>query len=300
MRVDLHQHFWTEPLLSELLERSAYPYARREDGLTTLHCLGEQPYVIEHEARPAARRLVGLDRAVIALSSPIGIEALPRAQALALIDAHLNGVGELGGGFDAWGPLALDAVDAADVDSLIGRGCVGISIPAGAFASRAWLDRIGPALQRAAALGAPVFVHPGRAPGQRVADPSLADPYWWPALNDYVSQMQSAWLNFVTCARREHPRLVVVFALLAGGAPLLAERLLTRGGPAVDIHDADVFYDSSSYGPAALDALAALVGESQIVYGSDWPVLDPLPTPRDERLQCNAGRLVSQSAVVAA
>jgi hypothetical protein len=51
------------------------------------------------------------------------------------------------------------------------------------------------------------------------------------------AQMQAAWLAFVTAGRSEHPHLDVVFAMLAGGAPLLVERLAARGGPAVDLRD---------------------------------------------------------------
>ena len=44
--------------------------------------------------------------------------------------------------------------------------------------------------------------------------------------------------------------------MLAGGAPLLSERLGARGGPPIDLHDPRVFYETSSYGPAAIDMIA--------------------------------------------
>ena len=72
--------------------------------------------------------------------------------------------------------------------------------------------------------------------------------------------MQAAWLTFVTLGRRRHPHLTVVFAMLAGGAPLLSERLKARGGPPIDLSDSRTFYESSSYGDAAIEAAAALVG----------------------------------------
>ena len=84
MRTDLHQHIWTEPLLDALTARRCAPFVRRSDGLTVLHCPGELPYVIDAGAEsPAARaRLLAadrLDQAVVAISSPIGIEiARPR------------------------------------------------------------------------------------------------------------------------------------------------------------------------------------------------------------------------------
>ncbi len=133
----MHQHIWTEPLLDALEARDELPLVRRIDGVTVLHSRGEQPYVIDETAEQPARRasLVGADSlelAVIALSSPIGIEALPRDDALELIDAHLQGVAELPDVFAAWGPVALDRPDAGDVDDRLARGCVGVSLPAGA------------------------------------------------------------------------------------------------------------------------------------------------------------------------
>ena len=72
--------------------------------------------------------------------------------------------------------------------------------------------------------------------------------------------MQAAWLTFATHGRRELPGLTVVFAMLAGGAPLQSERLAARGGPAIDLQDPLTFYDTSSYGAGMIDAMAELGG----------------------------------------
>ena len=138
----------------------------------------------------------------------------------------------------------------ADVDALVARGYVGISLPATALATPAALERVGPLLERLEHHDAPLFVHPGPVADARAS--SL--PPWWPALTDYVAQMQAAWLAFLHAGRRAHPRLRVLFAMLAGGAPLQLERLAARGGPAGAVHDPLLFYDTSSYGPRALRA----------------------------------------------
>jgi 6-methylsalicylate decarboxylase len=304
MRIDVHQHIWTEALLDALAARDSLPFVRRSDGLTVLYCASEQPYVIDVESEAPFRRasLVrtdGIDLALIALSSPIGIETLPRDDAGELIAAHLAGVASLSEEFAAWGPVALDAPDPDDVDQLLAQGCIGVSLPAGALAGRDALDAAGPLLERIAARRAPLMVHPGRAPGQDAPDASLTEPLWWRALTDYVAQMQAAWLAFASLGRREHQELVVVFAMLAGGAPLLSERLATRGGPAIDLRDPLVFYDTSSYGPAAIEAMAGRVGFDQLVYGSDRPVVEPVSTGREAKLQANGARLVEPIGVSA-
>jgi 6-methylsalicylate decarboxylase len=304
MQLDVHQHIWTESLLDGLAARRSLPFVRRTNGLTILYSADEQPYVIDVESEaPLARaelvRSDGVDLAVIALSSPVGIEALAREDACALIAAHLEGVSRLGEEFAAWGPVALDEPDPDDVDRMLGCGCVGISLPAAALAGRDALEAVAPLLERIAARRVPLLIHPGRAPGQEVGEAPLTEPMWWRALTDYVAQMQAAWLTFAALGRREHPELVAVFAMLAGGAPLLSERLATRGGPAIALHDPLVFYDTSSYGPAAVEAMARCVGGDQLVYGSDRPVIEPVPTGCETLSRANGARLLQPMEVVA-
>jgi hypothetical protein len=58
--------------------------------------------------------------------------------------------------------------------------------------------------------------------------------------------------------------------MLAGLAPLQRERLLARGGRTAP--DPDVFLDTSSYGPRAVDAAIRELGVDALVHGSDRPV----------------------------
>jgi predicted TIM-barrel fold metal-dependent hydrolase len=305
MRIDVHQHIWTAPLIDRLAARQTLPLVRRSNGITVLHSHGERPYVIDVTAEASERRATlvrrdGLDLALVAVSSPIGIEALPRESSLELIDAHLEGVSALPAEFAAWGPVSLERPDAGDVDRLLARGCVGISLPAGALAGPDRLERLGLLLERAAVRGLPAFVHPGPAPGQWPPDASFGDPLWWRPLTDYVAQMQAAWLTFASYGRRDHPELTVIFAVLAGGAPLLVERLEARGGPVIDLRDPGTFYETSSYGSAAVEMMARRVGEGQLLYGSDRPVIEPKLTGRERLLQRNAGALFDGVEAIAA
>jgi hypothetical protein len=305
MRIDIHQHLWTEALVGALERRSRLPFVRCDDDrLCMVHVAGELASAVDLESERPSRRVPllerdGVDGAVIALSSPLGIEALPRAEARVLIGAHLDGVEELGEPFRAWGPVALDGLRRDDVDAVLERGCVGVSLPAGAFEPSSSLDSLAPVLARLEQLDAPLFIHPGPGLGARPAEYGIADPLWWPALTRYVAQMQAAWLAFNALGRRAHPRLRVVFAMLAGGAPLLSERLEARGGPAVATHDPNSFYDTSSYGPFAVEAMARRVGGEQLLYGSDRPVIEPFASGREALLSKNAGRLLERLGVPA-
>jgi 6-methylsalicylate decarboxylase len=301
MKTDLHQHLWTEPLVEALARRGEHPFVRDEQGLTVLFLAGERPYVIDLDSEDRARRaeLVrhdGLDRALVCLSSPLGIESLPRQAATELIDAYLDGALALGEPFGVWGALALDRLDPDDVDRALARGCVGISLPAGALGSIDMLARLSPVLSRIQAHGVPLFIHPGPATRLPSHEATLGDPLWWPALTRYVAEVHAAWFVFVTAARRQFPELRAVFAMLAGLAPLHTERLLARGGPEIGIEDPLIFYDTSSNGPQAISLMERLVGIEQLLYGSDRPVVDPdchgIREALDwERLASNAERL---------
>jgi hypothetical protein len=304
MQIDVHQHVWTQPLLEALAARDCLPFVRvTPEGLAVLHSAGERPYVIDVESetgdeRSRQLRVDGTDLALVAISSPIGIEALAQENAHELISAHLDGVLALGDGFAAWGPLAIEAPDPAQVDDLLGRGCVGISVSAGAIADRDLFDALAPALERVQARGVALFVHPGPGLDAAPAEASLTEPLWWQALTDYVSQMQAAWLTFATYGRRELPTLRALFSMLAGGAPLLSERLAARGGPEVDLRDPLTFYDTSSYGPKIVEAMARWVGPGQLMYGSDRPVIEPVRTGREVELMANGATLLIPAGAV--
>jgi hypothetical protein len=118
----------------------------------------------------------------------------------------------------------------------------------------------------------------------------------------YVADMNAAWHAFAAFGRTSHPQLRVVFAMLAGGAPLHAERLAARGGPTAAVADDRLFYDTSSYGVRTIDALVRCVGIDQLVHGSDRPVVDASspsllgPAAREAMVSANVARLLGDRA----
>ncbi|HET6447767.1 MAG TPA: amidohydrolase family protein [Conexibacter sp.] len=307
-RVDVHQHVLGEPLIAALARRRQPPaLIRRRDGWT-FRVAGEADSVLSFDAtdatdaalRHAQLRRDGVDRALVALSGVLGIETLPVEEAIPLLEAHRHSVEALPSRFGAWGAVQLEEPDPDDVDALLTHGSVGLSLPATALATPAALERVAPLLARLERHDAPLFVHPGpvAAPGGR----SL--PSWWPALTDYVAQLQAAWLAFVHVGRRAHPRLRVLFAMLAGGAPLHVERLAARGGPLDASRDPLIFYDTSSYGPRMLRAAISVVGAEQLVHGSDRPVVEPCIPTGDTvlghaLLRVNPSRLLTREPALA-
>jgi 6-methylsalicylate decarboxylase len=301
--VDVHQHLLGAELVEALERRTAAPSLVRGDDGWTFRVAGEPdsvlaPAAVDAEARGAELAADGVDLALVALSTALGIETLPAAESAPLIEAHHRGLEALPAGFGGWGAVQLEAPDPADVDAALDHGCIGITLPATALAHPAALAMVGPLLERLELRGAPLFVHPGPVAQGAAASPAfgLSDrpspsddtPVWWPALTDYVAQMQAAWFAFLHAGRPAHPRLRVLFAMLAGGAPLHLERYAARSGSPAPEPDPLVFYDTSSYGPRMIGAVSDAVGGSQLVFGSDRPVVDPLPAWPDPDLRVAA------------
>jgi predicted TIM-barrel fold metal-dependent hydrolase len=290
--VDVHQHLLGEPLIEALGRRHAAPQlVPRREGWS-FKVAGEPESIltfaaVDPEARLADLREEGIDLALVALSTALGIEYLPSEEAAALIEAHHQGLEELPVEFRGWGAVPLAEPDPADIDAALDRGCVGVTLPAAALGDPTSVERLEPLLERLAQRDAPLFVHPGPVAGalRGAGSPARRLPHWWPALTDYVAQMQAAWFAFLHAGRPAHPRLRVLFAMLAGGAPLQLERYVARRGVPAPDPDPLAFYDTSSYGPRLIDAMAAAVGVEQLVYGSDRPVVDPRPAWPDPRLR---------------
>jgi 6-methylsalicylate decarboxylase len=266
MRTDLHQHLLPEELIAALARRTAPPRLVPDGPILHLELAGEPPSTFDPtDHDPAARAAAGdADRIVVSLSTALGIEALPPGEAEPLLEAYNRGILGLGAPFELWGA----AVRPQAVDALLDAGALGLTLPARSLAGEHALTRVAPLLDRLEARDAPLFVHPG--PAAVAADA----PAWWPALTDYVAQMSAAWHAFAAWGRPRHPRLRVVFAMLAGCGPLHAERFAARGGPAEAIHDPLVWFDSSSYGARTLDSMLRMVGVDRLVHGSDLPVIE--------------------------
>jgi hypothetical protein len=67
----------------------------------------------------------------------------------------------------------------------------------------------------------------------------------------------------------------------------------------VDVRDACSFYETSSFGPVAIEAMARRVGTQQLLYGSDRPVVEPTLSGREEQLRLNAEWLALRAGSVA-
>jgi predicted TIM-barrel fold metal-dependent hydrolase len=273
--IDVHQHLWTEEFVERLRARTQVPYLRG----WTLFTAGEPPYEIDPGAHDVTRRIAAdreseVGTACLSLSSPLGIEDLPRPQAALLIDAWHRGVRDLPDHFRAWASVPSTEPDVAALHTLLADDrFVGLQLPATALATPAAWERAGALLVAAEVAGKPVLVHPGAEAHRPQQSPV---PGWWHPTVGYVAQMAAAWWAWQALPGRGlFPHLKIVFAAAAGLAPLHQERQVMRGGTDRPV-DPRVFVDTSGYGPRALDALTRVLGIDALVLGSDRPYAEPI------------------------
>lgn len=275
-RIDVHQHLWPEELLEALRRRSAAP---RISGWT-LHLDGEPEHRIDPAGHDVAARAVlesGTALALVSLSSPLGIEDLPAAEAAPLLDAWHTGAARLPAPFGAWASVHRDEPDLADLKHRFDQGFAGLQVPATWLATPASLEWLAPVLAVCEEADRPVFVHPGPVSGHPSGSslsPPASVPNWWPALVDYPAQLAAAWFSWQITGRRLLPGLRIGLAAGAGLAPLQHERFAARAGTAGPV-DRNVFVETSSHGPQAVDALIRALGIDVLVLGSDRPYAEP-------------------------
>ena len=217
MRTDVHQHLLPEDLISALSRRTTPPGSPTASSTSPAsHPLRSTPRTTTRPPAPTRRPRPHRHRPVERARHRDPPGRRGRAAARRLQPRHPRARPPV----RALGRRRPRHPARADVDDLLDAGALGISLPATAIADRRGLRRVAPLLDRLEARGAPLFVHPGP---RRTSTPSA--PPWWPALTTYVADMSAAWHAFATWGRPCHPQLRIVYAMLAGGAPLHAERL---------------------------------------------------------------------------
>jgi predicted TIM-barrel fold metal-dependent hydrolase len=222
--------------------------------------LDEGSFPVELRDHELERRLALLDRdgidvAVVSLPPTLGWERHPE-----LADAYHDGVLEL-----------ARAADGRLLPLACGRcldGFAGACVSASAVV--AGLGGLPDEIERA---GQVLFVHPG--PPAPAAAPADAPP-WWTAVVSYTAEMQAAYYAWLAGDAGASAAPAVVFAVLAGGAPIQLERLGSRGGEARP--GPGVYLETASYGPGPVRLCIDACGAERLLYGSDVPVIDPRPT----------------------
>jgi hypothetical protein len=263
---DVHQHLWPEELIALLAARREPPCLRGHD----LVLADEGRFRVDLAEHRLEQRLARLDRhgtdiAVISLQPTLGIEGLPESDRLALASAWHEGA------------QRLITVGRGRIRALASGAC--LTGFAGACVSATDVVKGGCdfdlLVEQLATREQVLFVHPG--PGR----PPPGAPPWWAPVVDYTAQMQAAYMTWLARRYGGGPRPAAIFAILAGGAPVNLERLVSRGGDAQLALDPSVFLDVASYGQRAIELCLATFGVRQLLFGSDFPVVEAERALRD-------------------
>ena len=258
--IDVHQHLWPPAFIEALEERDGIP---RLDGNALSLPEGTYEVVLgDHalERRVSQLDAAGIEIAIVSLQPTFGLQALASDERARLEHVWEDGVLELAAASEGRIiPLATGRLR---------EGFAGVSVGADTFDD---LRALAPVLDALRGSGL-LFVHP-------VAGIPVPDaPVWWPSLVDYTAQMQRAYFAWLAAGQSRWPDVNIVFAMLAGGAPIQLERLASRGVDVRAVLYPNIFFETSSYGRRALEVCVETFGVEQLVYGSDVPVIDPLPT----------------------
>ncbi|MBD0317151.1 MAG: amidohydrolase family protein [Thermoleophilia bacterium] len=254
---DVHQHLLPEPLLRALRARRERPRLAGSRLQT-----GEGEFELDLRDHEVDRRLALLDRhevdvALVSFPPTLGGDAAPE-----LLDAWHTGAREL---VECSRGRLRALASGAPREGFAGVCIAGRTLVEGGR----HVDRLCEALLE---TGGVLFVHPGPAA------PRAGAPSWWGPVVDYTAEMQAAYGAWIARGATAFPELRVIFAILAGGAPVQLERLRSRGVEVRSTLHPNVFFDTASYGRRALELCLATYGVRQLVYGSDVPVVDPQPT----------------------
>lgn len=247
MRIDFHQHVWTDEFRSALERRTHPPYLRgRRLFLPQGGEFDVDPSAYTAEARLGALDRAGLDAAIVSLPptmEPTPELADPWNESAQLLSAQSNG---------RLIPLAYREARPGFLGAIV------------AATDLLDLDSLAPLLERLEVQHQLLFVHPGPAM------PSWSG--WWGPGVAYTTQMQAAYATWVASGAGRWPALRVVFALLAGGAPFQIERLVRRGLDPRAPFAPNMWFETSSYGERALELTLQTFGAGRLVFGSDAPV----------------------------
>jgi 6-methylsalicylate decarboxylase len=253
---DVHQHLWPPSFVEALTRRTDPPLIRGDELVLAEGRYPADLHAHELDARLALLDSSHIDVAVVSLQPTLGLQSLEPVERDELEQAWEEGI------------LELAAATGERLRPLSPRaprpGFAGASTGADAFDD---LDALAPLLDALRGSGL-LFVHPvaGSAPeGHR----------WWAPVVDYTSQMQRAYFGWLADGQARWPDVTVVFAILAGGAPVQLERLGCRADAPVEAAHGNVFLEISSYGQRAIRLCAEAHGAGQLVFGSDAPVVDP-------------------------
>jgi predicted TIM-barrel fold metal-dependent hydrolase len=295
MTIDLHTHYVPAVLADALRERTEPPWIERapEGGERFNMPIGSLPFTeayVDMDQRLDFMDDHGVDVQMLSFPGLFGLDSLPAAEAEPLVRLFNDDLGPL----CARHPnrfLGLAALPVADMDMAVAElrravetlGLAGAILPVNGFVTAEHAAAFAPLFAAADALGAHLFVHPGRRPDEvpPPGTPSAPPPDQAIARRALEVQHRVAHAMVTllfTDVLDPYPNVSVHVANLGGTLPMVIERMdhvaATRAPdtPSFTSRARRLHVDCSSLGPHAIEIAASVFGHDRLVMGTDCPI----------------------------
>lgn len=288
--IDVHTHMFTTKWL-ELLKKTGgtYNIKTRPDGQDEIF-RGDTPVVIpqkghfDWELRIQAMDAAGIDVSVVSLTCPNVYWGGEDVSVRAAVEANDN-VADAQSRYPdrlrwfASLPWEYPQRAVQELERACAKGAVGVMVLANVSGKSLTDPMFAPIWAEIDKRGLPVLVHPTDPPGVDLMDMTKFDLSWSVGFmfDTTLAITRMIFEGFFD----QYPNLKVIASHGGGTLPYLVGRF--EKGDEVEIPSRrqmkrkptdylrHIYYDSITYNLGALQYLISVVGESQVMFGTDWP-----------------------------
>ena len=288
--IDVHTHMFTTKWL-ELLKKTGgtYNIKTRPDGQDEIF-RGDTPVVIpqkghfDWELRIRAMDAAGIDVSVVSLTCPNVYWGGEDVSVRAAVEANDN-VADAQSRYPdrlrwfASLPWEYPQRAVQELERACAKGAVGVMVLANVSGKSLTDPMFAPIWAEIDKRGLPVLVHPTDPPGVDLMDMTKFDLSWSVGFmfDTTLAITRMIFEGFFD----QYPNLNIIASHGGGTLPYLVGRF--EKGDEVEIPSRrqmkrkptdylrHIYYDSITYNLGALQYLISVVGESQVMFGTDWP-----------------------------
>ncbi len=288
--IDVHTHMFTTKWL-ELLKKTGgtYNIKTRPDGQDEIF-RGDTPVVIpqkghfDWELRIQAMDAAGIDVSVVSLTCPNVYWGGEDVSVRAAVEANDN-VADAQSRYPdrlrwfASLPWEYPQRAVQELERACAKGAVGVMVLANVSGKSLTDPMFAPVWAEIDKRGLPVLVHPTDPPGVDLMDMTKFDLSWSVGFmfDTTLAITRMIFEGFFD----QYPNLNIIASHGGGTLPYLVGRF--EKGDEVEIPSRrqmkrkptdylrHIYYDSITYNLGALQYLISVVGESQVMFGTDWP-----------------------------
>lgn len=285
----MHSHWMPESLAVRLRERKVPPILEKGENGQYLLRITRGALRLARDHVDIAARLEIMDRhdievATLSIPGP-GIDNLPLEEAMALVQAYNDGVGEAcrryNGRFVGYATLPCADIAAAVAEferAMALPGIIGALLPSNGFFTRAEAEAYRPIFAAADRLGAILFVHPSPVPeGLSAVPPEGLDNslHRRTTLDNQAQISRTVVTLCLTDFLDPYPNVAVQVPNIGGNMALEIERMdhislnRTPEAPRPSARLKRIHVDCNSFGSLGIELAVAAFGPERVVLGTD-------------------------------